>query len=106
MKIDNNIPLPRNRSSKYVKIYEDIKVGDSVFFSNETCTNKIHKGKKWGLRCRDAESFSECLRKKIKNLKNLTTTIRKVEGGYRVWLIEKDALQEKLNMEKQNDKNF
>ena len=93
MKIDKNIPLPSLKHSKYLKLYEEMKIGDSVFFSRDTCNFRTYSATNGTtqLQCREADSFNKGLNRLIKKkgLTNLTTAIRKVDNGVRVWLYER-----------------
>ena len=94
MKIDKNIPLPKRKHSKYMKLYEQMKIGDSVFFSNDICTLRTYTTKLGTmLSCREADSFNKGLSRLIKKkgLTNLKTAIRKVDNGFRVWLLDTNS---------------
>jgi hypothetical protein len=69
IKIDTNVMLPQTRS-KYP--FEDMEVGDSILFKEERQANSARIA---------AVRFAE------RHHPDWTYTLRKVEGGWRLWRV-------------------
>lgn len=67
MKIEENIPIPKNIHGEKIVLLKHMKIGDSIFVPT----------------CMEANTIRNTLRRlKYKGLS------RKVENGYRVWRIK------------------
>ena len=73
IKIEKNIPIPDNSLSEYASLEMD--VGDSFFVACE-------EAKRGKTRTRIWNKIRICMTKKELNRNH---TIRKVDGGFRVW---------------------
>jgi hypothetical protein len=73
-KVDKDVPPPRPGSWS-TKPWPDMKVGESVFFE--------------GITLRQAQSLGGCVHSWAKrhNPAGMKFTMRKVDGGYRIWRI-------------------
>lgn len=78
LKIDKGVPLPKRNI--HIDTIKKMKIGDSVFFSNRAEANRF------------SQAFYQFTHTKANRKLRYQQSMRKIEGGWRVWKVAKETL--------------